>query len=128
MIPTPASGLVPLTRLFVVIGFDAANVGRLLGHEDLHQVVQTGFELHASLQTHIDNAVIPLCMYARVYSIGGACLVVLLLEVSSGRGVHFQGTWRRLLDLWRNWLPPSDCGTAGCCSCQQNLAHMYTDE
>ena len=38
-----------LTRLLVVIGFDAANVGRLLGHEDGHQLTQTHLELSASL-------------------------------------------------------------------------------
>ena len=33
----------------MVIGFDAANVGRLFGHEDGHQLSQTCLELGPSL-------------------------------------------------------------------------------
>ena len=44
-------GVVPcaLTRLFVVVGFDAADIGWFLGHKDRHQLSQTGLELRPSL-------------------------------------------------------------------------------
>lgn len=38
------------TCLFGVIGLDAAHVRRLLGHEDLHEFRQTGFELGGRLE------------------------------------------------------------------------------
>lgn len=37
------------TCLFGVIGLDAAHIRRLLGHEDLHEFSQTGFELGGRL-------------------------------------------------------------------------------
>lgn len=38
------------TCLFGVIGLDAADVRRLLGHEDLHELRQAGFELRGCLK------------------------------------------------------------------------------
>ena len=38
-----------LTWLFVVVGFDAADVGWFLGHENCHQLSQAGLELCPSL-------------------------------------------------------------------------------
>lgn len=38
------------TCLFGVIGLDAADVRRLLGHEDLHELRQAGFELCGCLE------------------------------------------------------------------------------
>lgn len=38
------------TCLFGVIGLDAADVRRLLGHEDLHELRQAGFELRGGLK------------------------------------------------------------------------------
>lgn len=38
------------TCLFGVIGLDAADVRRLLGHEDLHELRQAGFKLRGCLK------------------------------------------------------------------------------
>lgn len=41
-----------LTRLLVLVGFDAADVRGLLGHQDLDQTRQTVFELSCNLSQH----------------------------------------------------------------------------
>ncbi len=41
-----------LTWSLVVVGFDTSDVGRLLGHQDVHQIIHTGLELGASLETN----------------------------------------------------------------------------
>ncbi len=44
----------------MVVGFDASDVGRLLGHQDVHQVIYTGLELCTSLKTQ-SNIVVQHC-------------------------------------------------------------------
>ena len=59
-----------LTRLLVVVGFDAADVGRILWHEDSHQLCQTGLELEPSLkESNIHTALVALdkLMYEEVF-------------------------------------------------------------
>ena len=41
--------VISLTCSFVVVGFDTPNIGRLLGHQDLHQLGQACLELSGGL-------------------------------------------------------------------------------
>lgn len=51
--PLSIPGLSPsLTRLLVLIGFDAADVRGLLGHQDFNQARQTVLELGCNLRQH----------------------------------------------------------------------------
>ena len=46
-----------------IVGLDAANVGRLLAHQDVHQLSQAGLELRASLQGRTPPMHIRTCTY-----------------------------------------------------------------
>ena len=41
--------VISLTCSFVVVGFDTPDIGRLLGHQDLHQLGKAGLELSGGL-------------------------------------------------------------------------------
>lgn len=56
----------------MVIGFDAADVGRFLGHENGHQLTQTCLELSSSLweeHQHIFLTVEHYYMYSSVFCV-----------------------------------------------------------
>ena len=96
-----------LTRLLVVIGFDAANVGRLLGHEDGHQLTQTHLELSASLHGVWVGEWVGV-KYIHVHVARWADELYSQWGASSWTAAHSQGRWSSAEGPCWHWQPAQD--------------------